>query len=191
MPNCVSRRSARSSSAACVVERDGREVEHRQLHAAGDVDADAVGDDGALGREHAADRQAVAAVRVGHQRALHGRGQPQGVVHLRERAVLGVGAPRLHRRGRRPLAECDRDRGLLGEQLLGDPGEEGVARVLGRRGHDGLQLGQRPSRPRRLTAFGSTFRATPTAGPAREPDRSQIVSADARHGSIVGHRRAG
>ena len=42
------------------VDRVGRQVEHRELHAAGDVDADGVRDHRALGRQHAADRQPVA-----------------------------------------------------------------------------------------------------------------------------------
>jgi hypothetical protein len=49
------------------VERDGGEIEDGESHAAGDVDADGVGDDGSCGREHAADGQAVAHVGVGHE----------------------------------------------------------------------------------------------------------------------------
>jgi hypothetical protein len=45
----------------------GRRVEHREFHAAGDVDADGVGNDGVLGGEHPADREAVTDVGVGHE----------------------------------------------------------------------------------------------------------------------------
>ena len=44
-------------------------------------------------REHAADRQAVADVRVRHQRAGRGDRQRAGVLHLRERRRVVVRAP--------------------------------------------------------------------------------------------------
>ena len=49
-------------------QRVEREVEHRHLHPAGDIDADGVWNDGILRCENAADWQSVPDVGVGHQR---------------------------------------------------------------------------------------------------------------------------
>ncbi len=48
-----------------------RNVEHGHFHATGDVHANGVGDDRVIRRQHAADGQAVAHMRVRHQRARH------------------------------------------------------------------------------------------------------------------------
>ena len=80
--------------------RDGQ-VQHGHLHAARDVHANRVRDDRGVGRQHAADGQAVALVRVRHQRAGHGDRQPARVLHLLERALLDVVA--VHPAGRRAL----------------------------------------------------------------------------------------
>jgi hypothetical protein len=89
--------------------RDGQ-VEHAELHAARDVDADGVGHHGALGGEHATDREPVAEMRIGHERAGDRDGKLRSHRHLRERLGLDVAAPPApgHRfgtqRGRRATA---------------------------------------------------------------------------------------
>ena len=162
-----------------------REVEHRQLHAAGDVDADAVRDHGALGREHAADRQAVAAVGVGHERAPHGRRQAQRVLHLVQRALLGVAAPGLERRRRVPLREGDGERCARADQLLGDRSEVGVAGVRVRVGDHVPELGQRLVPPEPLDRSRQRVQRHAEERPGLEADRDQVVSADARHAERI------
>ena len=49
----------------------GRCVKHAHLHPAGDVNADRVGNHRVVGRQHPADRQAVADMRIGHQGPGH------------------------------------------------------------------------------------------------------------------------
>ena len=51
---------------AAAVQLAHGQVQHGHLHAARDVHADGVRDDGVFGGEHAADGQAVAHVSVGH-----------------------------------------------------------------------------------------------------------------------------
>jgi hypothetical protein len=63
-------------------EQVRRDFVKRQAHAAGDIDANRVGDDGVLGRQHAADGQPVADVGIRHQGPGHADGQAHGVVHL-------------------------------------------------------------------------------------------------------------
>ena len=71
-------------------QRPGRHVENGKLHPAGDIDADGVRHHRILQRQHAADRQAVADVGVGHQRGRSGHRQRAGLPHLHVR--LGVDA---------------------------------------------------------------------------------------------------
>ncbi len=80
------------------VEHGEGQVQHRHLHAAGDIDADGVGDDGVAGGEDAADGQAVAPVRVGHEGAAHGHGQLARVDELLHRLGLEISAPLAERR---------------------------------------------------------------------------------------------
>ncbi len=164
-----------------VVEHRGRQVEHGQLHPARDVDAHAVRDHGALGREHAADRQPVALVRIGHQGALHRRRQAQRVVHLSERALLGVGAPGLERRRRGALRERHVRRRARGDQLLGDPGEVRVPGVLLGRGHDGAQLGERRLAPQALDGLRHGVQRDAEDRPLLQADCEEVVSAHAGH----------
>ena len=70
-----------------------RQIEHGHFHAAGDVHAHGVRDDGVVGGQHAADGQAVADVGVGHERGGDGDGQLAGVLHLLERVGVQVRAP--------------------------------------------------------------------------------------------------
>ena len=93
MPNRVSWWMRLGEAIPAAIQRLGRQVEHRELHAARDVDADGVGDDRVVGGQHAADRQPVALVRVGHESPRHGDRQAAGVVHLLQRRGLDVGAP--------------------------------------------------------------------------------------------------
>ncbi len=87
------------------LEVGDRALEHRHLHPARDVDADRIRDHGVVGRQHAADRQAVALVRVGHQRARHRHRQLAGVPHLLQRPLLEPLPEDLARRGRAPRGE--------------------------------------------------------------------------------------
>jgi hypothetical protein len=75
-----------------------RDVEHRQAHAACDVDAHRVRDHRLLGGEHAADGQAVAGVGVGHEGTAHRHRQARRVAHLADGGVGDVDAPPLPRR---------------------------------------------------------------------------------------------
>ena len=81
-PKRVSLSSRFASRSRCPAIVAGGAVVDGQLHAAGDVHAHGVGDDGVLDRQHAADGQAVADVRVGHERARHGHRQRARVGHL-------------------------------------------------------------------------------------------------------------
>ncbi len=87
-PKRVSPSSAANQFTRLRLQVSDRALQHRHLHPAGDVDADRVRDDRVVGGQHAADRQAVALVRVGHQRARHRHRQLAGVAHLLQRAFL-------------------------------------------------------------------------------------------------------
>ncbi len=173
-----------------VVEHGARQVEHRQLHAAGDVHADAVRDHGAVGCEHAPDRQAIAAVGVGHERAPHRRRQTQGVLHLLHGVLLVADRPRLEGRGRVSLDEGHSERRPGGDELLGDLGEVGVVRVRAGIGDDSAQLGQRFVPPEPLDRLRQRVQRHAEEWPRLESDGAQIVSADPLHAgqyhSVVG-----
>ena len=70
-----------------------RDIQHRHLHAAGDIHADRIRNDGVLGGQHAANRQAIAHVRVRHEGAGHCHGQQAGFLHLHHGLVLQSFAP--------------------------------------------------------------------------------------------------
>jgi len=103
-------------------DRLGRQVENGHFHAAGDIDADGVGNDGILGGQHAADGQAIADVGVRHERGRDGHGQVAGVIHLLE----GFGVEILA-----PLAEVD-GVGARGIAFGGGRGDLVVQGELGR-----------------------------------------------------------
>ena len=67
--------------------------EHAQPHAAGDVDAHGIRNDGVPRRQHTADRQPEAQVRIGHERATHRDGQAAREAQLFDGIVLDVIAP--------------------------------------------------------------------------------------------------
>ena len=100
--------------ALIVGQRGERQIQHGHLHAARDVHADRVRNDGVVRRQHAADREPVADVRVGHERAGDRDRQLARVRHLLDRRRLQVFTPdaigrvdlaRLERVGRRGLIE--------------------------------------------------------------------------------------
>ena len=70
-----------------------RDIQHRHLHAAGDIHADGIWNDRVLGGQHAADRQAVAHVRVGHESAGDCDRQQAGPFHLHHGLVFQPFAP--------------------------------------------------------------------------------------------------
>ena len=80
-------------------------VEDGQLHAARDVHADGVRNHRVVRREHAADRQAVADVRIRHERARHRDRQRTRIRHLLHRLRLEALAPLTPRRERLALRE--------------------------------------------------------------------------------------
>ena len=70
-----------------------RNIQHGHLHAAGDIHADRVRNHRVLGRQHAANGQTVADVRVRHERARHRDRQQARLLHLHHRLVLQTFAP--------------------------------------------------------------------------------------------------
>ena len=82
-----------------------------QLHAARDVHADGVRNHRVVRREHAADRQAVAHVRIRHERARHRDRQRTRIRHLLHRLgfeALAPLTPRREFRARRERRAIDR-----------------------------------------------------------------------------------
>ena len=75
------------------VENLGVEGEDRQLHAAGDIDPDGVGDDGVFTRQHPANGEAITDVGIGHQRAAPGDRERTRIGHLAMSADVDVGSP--------------------------------------------------------------------------------------------------
>ena len=122
-------------------QRGGRDIQHGQLHAAGDVHADRVRNDAAAGGQHAADGQAVALVRVGHQRPARGHRQLSRVGHLLQRARLQALAPDLVRSGRLAADEGVGGREILGQRARQRPVELVVGEA-GRGADQRLQLGR-------------------------------------------------
>ena len=104
-----------------VCQRADRQVQHRQLHPAGDVDADRVRDDRVVRGQHAADRQPVADMRIRHERARHGHRQLARVLHLLQRGRLEVVAPDSVRSVGPPRNERPSRRGVLEQQLREPP----------------------------------------------------------------------
>ena len=70
-----------------------RNVQHGHFHAARDVHADGVGDHRVVRGQHAADGQAVADVRIRHQRARDRHRQQTRFLHLHHRVVFETFAP--------------------------------------------------------------------------------------------------
>ena len=62
-------------------------------HAAGDIHADAIGDDRILGGKHAADREAVSSMRVRHQRSCHRHRQMDRRIRLRGGCRVNIRSP--------------------------------------------------------------------------------------------------
>jgi len=110
-------------------------IEDGEPHAAGDIDANRIGDDGSLGGEHPADREAVSEMGIGHEGTFHRHRQGAGVGHL------------LHGLGFEPFAPLTpRSRfGAWGEGRAVDGpsqwGEDFVGEPGGRIGYDGEQIG--------------------------------------------------
>ena len=78
-----------------------RHVQHGEAHAAGDVHSHGIGNDRISYRQHSADGQAVAGVRVGHERAARRRRNTAGVFHLADSLFLHIlVSPLSPRRGR-------------------------------------------------------------------------------------------
>ena len=75
------------------LEPAGRQVEHRELHPAGDIDSHGVGHDGVRSCQHPADRQAVADMGVGHQRTRHRHRQLHRLPHLPQRLFIDIAPP--------------------------------------------------------------------------------------------------
>ena len=71
----------------------GGNIQHRHLHAAGDVHAHRVGNHRVFGGQHPADRETVADVGIGHQGPRHGHWQQAGPFHLHHGLVLQSFAP--------------------------------------------------------------------------------------------------
>jgi hypothetical protein len=96
------------------IEFARRPIEHRHLHAASDVHADRIRNHSAFNGQHAADRQPITDMRVGHERALHGNRQKARAFHLHDSFVLEILAPlfvgdRLVARRRRSFEERTRE----------------------------------------------------------------------------------
>jgi len=123
-----------AKAVASLVEDLRRGIEDGHAHPAGDVHADGIGDHAVVCGQHAANRQAVALVRVGHQRAAHRHRQPHRALHLFERALLDLlGAPHFVGRGG---VEIVAGRALAvpleGGQRLGHPAIDRVVQVISR-----------------------------------------------------------
>ena len=97
-----------------------RQVQHRHLHATGDVHTDGVGDDGIVRGEHTANGQPVAEVGIGHEGTGDRHGQQAGLIHLCHGFGFQVRAPLTIGNGCRPR----RWRGL--KQDLGEPAAKGM-----------------------------------------------------------------
>jgi hypothetical protein len=124
-------------------------------------------------------------VRVGHERSLHGGRQAQRGVHLGERALLGVVAPGGEGRGRLALGERARRARAVRKQPLCDLAEVRMPGVLAGVRDDGAQLGQRRLAAEPLDRAWQGRERDAHLRPGREPERAQLVPADAR----AAHRR--
>ena len=109
-----------------------RDIQHRHLHAAGDIDADRIRNDCVLGSQHAADRQAIAHVCVRHESAGHCHGQQAGFLHLHHGLVLQAFAPLavFHRFGSRRRRSVHNGFGqLLAQRVLSEQSRVGDDRL--------------------------------------------------------------
>ncbi len=113
-----------------------RDVQHRHLHAAGDVHADGVRNHRILRGQHAADGQAVTDVCVRHERARDRHRQQTRLLHLHHRVVFEMFAPLpiFHRLGARLAG------GAYVEQCLGKLTAQWVIDECRRIGHNGRDL---------------------------------------------------
>ena len=75
------------------------EVEDRHLHPAGDIHADRIGNHRVVGGEHAANREPVAYMRIGHQRSRHGHWQVARQFDLPQSQRIDIASPLMPRRG--------------------------------------------------------------------------------------------
>ena len=106
-------------------------IEDGHFHAAGDIDADGIRNDGIVRGQHAADGQAIAHVRIRHQGSRHENRQQTGFLHLHYGVVFKALAP---------LAIFDRlgpRRRRRAEQRLGEFPAQRITRKGRRIGHDG------------------------------------------------------
>ena len=108
-----------------------RNVQHRHFHAAGNVHADGVRNHGVFRGQHAADGQAVANVRIRHERSRDGDRQQTGFLHLHHRLVFKPFAPlpvfhrlraRRRRRSKQRLREFTAQRVARISRRIGDNG---------------------------------------------------------------------
>ena len=97
------------------------DVEHGHLHAAGDVHADRVRDHRVLRGQHAADRQTVTDMRIGHERARDRNRQQTRLLHLHDRLGFQPFAPLaiLHWLGPRRRGRSEQRSGKLAPQRVG------------------------------------------------------------------------
>ena len=81
----------------CLVirQRADGQIQHRQLHPARDVDSHRIRDDGVMRRQHTADGQSVAHVRIRHERARYRDRQTARILHLLHGGRLVILAPDL------------------------------------------------------------------------------------------------
>ena len=70
-----------------------RQIEDRQLHATGNIDADGIRHDGVVQSQHSADGQSVPEMRVGHKRRADSHRERAGMSHLAMTGVVDVVAP--------------------------------------------------------------------------------------------------
>ena len=164
-------------------------IEHGQLHAAGDVDADGVRDDGVLGRQHAADRQAVAHVGVRHQRARNRDGQVDRVPHLLLRGVVEIGAEARPRR-RRLTRHERRAHGALIDDRGGDHAELHVLRVRLRVGDHLAEHLQRRLGPELALELAADGQRDTNRRPRLEAESDQLAALDRRRGLQAALARA-
>ena len=94
---------ARVSRSCLLFQIAHRDVQHRHLHAAGDIHAHSVRDHRVFRGQHAADGQAIAHMCIRHQRARHRHRQQTRLLHLHHRLVIQPLAPLMifHRLGAR------------------------------------------------------------------------------------------
>jgi hypothetical protein len=152
-----------------------RNVQHRHLHAAGDVHADGVGNHRVVRGQHAADGQAVADVRVRHERARDRHRQQTRLLHLHHRVVFQPFAPLpvFHRFGARRWRRLEqRLRELAAQRVIHE------RRRIGDNGRDFLV------QPRLVAAaedeFGNKIRRPPGGFTQRHAEPEKIFGVHSR-----------